>query len=153
MLFGCTYWVLLLLMPVLNYTADEVEFVYKQFYDVSARKKQTDPRNSRICNDNVTRKKLWRKKAFFCHLAARRRQKTCVLMTQQLFWHVLWFQLGAKPPYFLNHHFQRRFMGLQIEGFETLLTSEKKISQIKIRLSFSYQISLKSRRGDWVTWI
>mgnify|MGYP001211731181 FL=1 len=58
MLFGSTYWVLLLLMPVLNYTADEVEFVYKQFYDVSARKKQTDPRNSRICNDNVTRKKL-----------------------------------------------------------------------------------------------
>ena len=97
-------------------------------------------------------KKLWRKKAFFCHLAARRRQKTCVLMTQQLFWHVLWFQLGAKPPYFLNHHFQRRFMGLQMEGFETLLTLEK-ISQIKIRLSFSYQISLKSRRGDWVTWI
>ena len=28
-------------------------------------------------------------------------------------------------------------MGLQMEGFETLLTSEKKISQIKIRLSFS----------------
>ena len=62
MLFGCTYWVLLLLMPVLNYTADEVEFVYKQFYDVSARKKQTDPRNSRICNDNVTRKKNFEEK-------------------------------------------------------------------------------------------
>ena len=43
MLFGCTYWVLLLLMPVLNYTADEVEFVYKQFYDVSARKKTDRP--------------------------------------------------------------------------------------------------------------
>ena len=44
MLFGRTleYWVLLLL-PVLNYTADEVEFVYKQFYDVSARKKTDRP--------------------------------------------------------------------------------------------------------------
>lgn len=34
-------------------------------------------------------------------------------------------------------------MGLQMEGFETVLTSKK---NIKIRLSFSYQISLKSRR-------
>ena len=50
---------------------------------------------------------------------------------------------SAKPPYFLNHHFQRRFMGLQMEGFETVLTSKK---NIKILLSFSYQISLKSRR-------
>ena len=65
MLFGSTYWVLLLLMPVLNYTADEVEFVYKQFYDVSARKKQTDPRNSRICNDNVTRKNFEEKRRSF----------------------------------------------------------------------------------------
>ena len=142
MLFGRTleYWVLLLL-PVLNYTADEVEFVYKQFYDVSARKKQTDPSNSRICNDNVTRKKVWRKKAFFCHLAARRRQKTCVLMTQQLFWHVLWLQLG-KTPVFSQSPFPTEIYGASNGRFWNTFD----IENIKIRLSFSYQISLKSRR-------
>ena len=87
-------------------------------------------------------KKLWRKKAFFCHLAARRRQKTCVLMTQQLFWHVLWLQLG-KTPVFSQSPFPTEIYGASNGRFWNTFDIEK---NIKIRLSFSYQISLKSRR-------
>ena len=127
MLFGRTleYWVLLLL-PVLNYTADEVEFVYKQFYDVSARKKQTDPSNSRICNDNVTRKKTLKKKGVL--LSFGRETKTENLCSNDTTIVLTCFMVSArrKTPVFSQSPFPTEIYGASNGRFWNTFDIRKK---------------------------